>query len=165
MRRRRGSLQDSVPAVLPQIVAEVLSEEQIVLTVNGQRLPGTPTRRGELGRVIGELVTRLGSPTRVEVREQDGSVYADIITPVIQSPPTSLPAAAPSAPRPVLLEFSACGFVPGEDVAIAVILRHSSAGPDGIARALLDQAEQTGPTGEVILFGRISGTTWIRRVD
>jgi hypothetical protein len=165
MRRGHGAAPGGVPAVLPQIIAEVLSEEQIVLTVNGQRLTGTPARRAELGRVIGELVTRLDSPTRVEVREQDGSVYADIITPVIQASPTPVPAAPDSTPRAELLEFTAGGFVPGEDVAIAIILRHSSAGPNGVAHALLDRAEQSGPTGEVILFGRISGTTSVQHIS
>ena len=162
MRRRRKKQPETVPAVLPQIIAEVVSEEQIVLTVNGQRIPAAPTSRAELGRAIGELVTRLDSPTRVEVRELDGSVWADIITPVAAPHPS--PAAAPAA-RPVLLELVARGFIPGEDVAIALVLRHASAGGDGTARVLLDRAEKAEVTGEVVLLGRISGTTSIQRTD
>lgn len=162
MRMWRKSEPEGVPAVLPLIIAEVVSEEHIVLTVNGQRIPAAPTTRNELGRAIGELVTRLHSPTRVEVHELDGSVWADIITPAVAS--TDVPA-PPTSPRPVLVELTSDGFVPGEDVAIALVLRHTSAAGNGTARALLDRAETATVTGEVILLGRISGTTSIQRAD
>lgn len=60
------------------------------------------------------------------------------------------------------MEVAGEGFVPGEDVAVAVIVRHASATATGTARHLLDQAE-LGPDGrgEVLLFGRISGTAVI----
>ena len=58
------------------------------------------------------------------------------------------------------------GFVPGEDVAVAIIIGHSDAAVAGTARALVDLDEVPhGSTGEVILFGRISGTTAIRRLQ
>ena len=126
-------------------------------------MPATPTPRDELGRAIAELVVRFASPTRVEVRELDGSVYADILTPNPDEPAAL--EEAPTPTRPVLVKFTAEGFVPGEDVAIALVLRHTSAAGNGTARALLDQAEQATVTGEVVLLGRISGTTAVRRVD
>ena len=104
----------------------------------------------------------------MEVRELDGSVHADILTPPAPQPrsPFAPPADVPAAVvLPSLLEFAADGFVPGEDVALALILRHSSAGPTGTARALLDRGEKPVVTGEVILFGRISGTTSVQRID
>jgi hypothetical protein len=152
-----------VPPVLPQIIAEVVSKEHVVLTVNGKRLPATPPRRDELGQAIAELVARFASPTRVEVRELDGSVYADILTPNADNPAALEEAETPM--RPVLIEFTADGFVPGEDVAIALVLRHTSAARNGTARALLDRAEHAAVTGEVVLLGRVSGTTAVRRVD
>ncbi|GAA1377910.1 hypothetical protein [Luteococcus sanguinis] len=162
MKMRRKSEPEGVPAVLPLIIAEVVSEEHIVLTVNGRRIPAAPTTRNELGRAIGELVTRLHSPTRVEVHEVDGSVWADIITPA--GPPADA-LTPPPAPRPLLVELTSDGFVPGEDVAIALILRHTSAAGNGTARALLDRAEKATVTGEVVLLGRISGTISIQRAD
>lgn len=61
------------------------------------------------------------------------------------------------------MELEATGFVPGEEVAVAVILRHGSAGPGGRARALIDRAEIPDPdTAEVVLLGRISGTAAVR---
>ena len=56
--------------------------------------------------------------------------------------------------------------MPGEDVAVAVIVSHTDATGTGAARALVELDDlPTGATGEVILFGRISGTTAIRRLQ
>lgn len=150
------------PPVLPQIIAEIVSPEHVVLTVNGQRLQTSPASRSELGRVIGELVDRLGTRTRVEVHELDGNVWADILTP---RRPTVTDAESQRTPAPDLVELTSDGFVPGEDVAIALVLRHTSATGHGTARALIDRAETATVTGEVILLGRISGTTSIQRTD
>lgn len=152
----------AVPAVLPQIVLEAVNADSLVVTVNGDRLAATPIRRDEIAQAVTELVTQLGTPTRVEVREMDGSVHADILTPPAPPSPFAPPTGLPPAPGPsALLEFTGSGFVPGEDVALALILRHSSAGPDGTARALLDRGERPGISSEVILLGRISGTTTV----
>lgn len=73
-------------------------------------------------------------------------------------------------PGPELVEVTAAGFVPGEDVALAVIVSHTGATGTGLARALLDQAHLSSlpgagtGTGEVVLLGRISGTTHVRRL-
>lgn len=57
------------------------------------------------------------------------------------------------------MEVHADGFVAGEDVAVAVVLRHGSAGPGGHMRALIDCSEVPNPdTAEIALVGRISGT-------
>lgn len=60
------------------------------------------------------------------------------------------------------------GFVPGEDVAVAIITGHTDAAHTGTARALIDPAsplpEQTTAHVEVLLLGRISGATVIRRL-
>ena len=157
-----------VPPVLPQILHEAINADTLIATVNGDKLSATPIRRSDITQTLTELIARLGSPTRVEVRELDGSVHADILTAPAPQPrsPFAPPADVPAAVvLPSLLEFAADGFVPGEDVALALILRHSSAGPTGTARALLDRGEKPVVTGEVILFGRISGTTSVQRID
>lgn len=60
------------------------------------------------------------------------------------------------------------GFVPGEEAAVAVVTGHTDAAHTGTARALIDPAgvsvDQAGGVVEVILVGRVSGTTIIRRV-
>ena len=157
-----------VPPVLPQILLEAVDSDTLIATVNGDKLSATPIRRSDIAQTLAELVARLGSPTRVEVRELDGSIHADILTPPAHRPrsPFAPPIDAPTVVvLPSLLEFTANGFVPGEDVALALVLRHASAGPTGIARALLDRGEKPVVTGEVILLGRISGTTSVQRID
>lgn len=156
----------AVPPVLPQIVLEAVNADTLIATINGDKLSATPIRRDQIAQTLTELVTRLGSPTRVEVREMDGSIHADILTPPALRSPFAPPLDAPATVSPSrLLEFTANGFVPGEDVALALVIRHASAGPTGIARTLLDRGEQPVVTGEVILLGRISGTTSVQIID
>jgi hypothetical protein len=103
---------------------------------------------------------------RVEVREADGSTFTDIITPTRRRRTEPKPAPAPEPPvasaPPELVALHGEGFVPGEDVAIAVVIAHGDAAPDGAMRGLLT-ADQlaVSPTREVILFGRVSGTLTI----
>ena len=65
-----------------------------------------------------------------------------------------------------MMEVTADGFVPGEDVAVAVIVSHTDATGAGHARALidLDTLPDDALGQEVILLGRISGTFAVRRL-
>lgn len=61
-------------------------------------------------------------------------------------------------PNPLAIQNGE-GFVPGEEVAVAVIVRHTGAGRGGAARALIEPGLlDLSPTHEVILLGRVSGT-------
>lgn len=157
-----------MPAVLPLVIFEAHDDDRMVVTVNGDKLAATPVHRHEVGRVLTELVTGFGVPTRVEIHEQDGSVAADIVSPPPkpEEPETESVVRAATRRRrraPELVELQADGFVPGEDVAVGLVLRHSSAGPNGVARALIDRAELGDlRVDEVVLLGRISGTTAVR---
>lgn len=55
--------------------------------------------------------------------------------------------------------MTADGFIPGEDIATAPILVHARAGADGYAPAI--ELAETFVAGEVIVFGRVSGTIHI----
>lgn len=68
--------------------------------------------------------------------------------------PSQARSAAPSE-MPAMLERSGEGFLPGEDVAVAIVSWHASASPDGYAR--LVGTVKFGAASEVILFGRTSG--------
>lgn len=175
MRRRTSPPQRAadepapVPAVLPLVVFEAQDGDRLLVIVNGDKHAAAPVRRSEIGRVLTEMVTKFGAPTRVELHEQDGTVHADIVQP----PPPVLgqdsgedePVRRRRHRAPELVELHADGFVAGEDVAVAVILRHGSAGPGGHVRALIDRAEIPDPDiAEIALLGRISGTTAIRNL-
>jgi hypothetical protein len=67
---------------------------------------------------------------------------------------------------PRFAQLAGSGFVPGEDVAVAVIISHTETAPNGIARALIDSRYLAAcPTGEAILVGRISGTLVLGRPE
>ena len=110
-------------------------------------------------------------PIRVEVREADGPIVTDLIT---ARPRRALPEpepaaeATPTSGLPLFHQVEGDGFIPGEDVAVAIITGYTDAAHTGTARALIDPAnpipDQTTGRVEVLLLGRISGATVIRRL-
>lgn len=165
-----------MPAVLPVVQVTVRAADDVEITVDGELLLSGPIDRSSLGRVLGTIVTERGVPVRVELTETDGRRFSDIITPVTRrstfappeeptppiaarahasTPPT--PARSPWAP-PRLHRIEAGGFVPGEDVAVAIITHSASADPQGIAHALIDEGELPEHSLGVLLFGFVSGT-------
>ncbi len=151
-----------VPVVLPHAVFTVHEDGTMTVTVDGT--PHEPEafaprrRRESFPAIIDALTDRRRTPIRVEVHETDGAVFTDIITPGRRRRPPVEPEPDP-APVPGLVVLHGEGFVPGEDVAVAVIVAHSDAAPDGTARGLLArELLAASATREVILLGRISGT-------
>ena len=157
---RSGSA-EPVPVVLPLVAITIAEDGRMTVTVDGAPFEpepfAPPWRREDFARVLDQLTDLRRSPVRVEVREADGTVFTDIITP----PPRRRPEPAPAA-RPALLVLHGKGFVPGEDVAVAVVIAHGDAAPDGTMRGLVEAHQLAGtPTREVILLGRVSGTLTI----
>ena len=153
-----------VPIVLPHVVMQVAGDGTMTVTVDGApHLPepfAPPWRRDSFAAVRDRLTDQRRSPVRVEVREADGTVFTDIITPsrrrAVPEPP-----GRPAAPAPLPVLYGD-GFVPGEDVAIAVVIAHGDAAPDGTMRGLIEAAQlAASPTREVILLGRVSGAVTI----
>ncbi|MBD8053558.1 hypothetical protein ICV35_07725 [Rhodococcus ruber] len=159
-----AAAEDVVPVVLPHVVMTVAEDGTMTVTVDG--MPHEPDafaplwRRDSFAQVLDRLTEQRRCPVRVEVREADGTVFTDIIAPTTRRRPTP----ERPAPRatPSLVTLHGDGFVPGEDVAVAVVIAHGDAAPDGTMRGLLtpDQLAAS-PTREVILLGRVSGTLTI----
>lgn len=161
-----------VPPVLPIIVMTVQPDATLSVTVDGQQLD-SPTfaprwQRHSFAQVIGQVIEQRHSPVRVVINEQDGSVYTDIVTQPILGTLATEPG---EEPAPVIAEPSARisahllavhgdeGFIPGEHVAVAIIIRHTDAQSEGSARSLIEPGLlDLSPTREVILLGRMSGT-------
>ncbi|WP_341783038.1 hypothetical protein [Leucobacter weissii] len=169
--------ESSGPVVVPVVEFTIDGDGSMTVTVDG--VPYLPEpfapgwRRESFPTILDTLTARYRTPLRVQVREADGSTFTDIITPPRERPgpkPWETPPASAAPPRPaappVLHQVAGSGFVPGEDVAVAIIHAHSDAGGDGVARALLT-AEQAAAavTGEVILLGCVSGTLTIGRIQ
>jgi len=172
---------NETPVVLPHVVITVTENGALDVTVDGTRFPppaaGSEWTRGTFGPLLDAVTKDRTIAVRIEVREVDGTVFTDLIRSrkPAPSPPTDDDPAAPATRRarrtkqpPVLVEVTGDGFVPGEDIAVAVIVSHTDATGTGAARALLDKRQldavlPEGP-GEVVLYGRVSGTTVVRRV-
>jgi len=167
-----------VPPVLPVIRVTVHSDDDVEVSVDGIMLVSGPINRSALGAVVSSIVTERGVPVRVELTEADGRQFADIVVPEPpRSPfaPPAAPATVPAAPAlvpvpsppaasptgattPLLYRVEGAGFIPGEDVAVAIIVRATSADHRGVAQALVDSRELPADAGGVLLFGYISGT-------
>ena len=169
-----------VPVDLPNVIVTVAADGTLTAAVDGIAHPKPAAgawTRATFGPLMDEITKDRTISVRVEVREYDGGVFTDIIHARKRTPPARAAeqepvpgtrrghrAAMPRALR--LMEVDGEGFVPGEDVAVAVIVSHTDATGTGAARALVELDDlPTGATGEVILFGRISGTTVARRLQ
>lgn len=167
-----------VPVTLPHVVITVTGDDELTVTVDGApHLPpefSGPWRRSSFGPILDALSDERRVPLRIEVREVDGSVFTDIITPhgrrartarpadLSSASPVPPPPAAPAQEVPALVALEGEGFVPGEEVAVAIVVMHGEGGPTGRARGLVEaDALGQSPTREVILLGRISGTAAI----
>ncbi|MCT2090277.1 hypothetical protein M3D92_13400 [Micrococcus terreus] len=162
---------------MPVVKFTITADGAMTVTVDGRPYLPEPFapgwRREAFPTILDALTARYRAPLRVH--EADGSTFTDIITPPRERPTPKpwearTPAAAVSPPvraaQPVLHQVEGVGFVPGEDVAVAVIHAHTDASSDGTARALLTTEQAAlAVTGEVVLLGRISGTLSIGRIQ
>ena len=147
-----------MPVVLPLVQIEVRSDSRLEVSIDREQydVPDTWTRlgRGAVRQVVGDITGRLGCPVRVEVTESDGSVFTDIVAPLGQAQ-----RAINDAPgTDTSFEVTGDGFVPEEQVAVAVIVAHQTADADGTARLRLPPALIASNPGVVVLLGRTSGT-------
>ena len=80
----------------------------------------------------------------------------------LDQPPVAIPTL-------ILTVHEAGTLIPGQDVAVAIITGHTDAAHTGVARALIDPAspipDHLDGLVEVLLLGRVSGTTVIRRLS
>lgn len=167
---------------LPHVVISVTGAGVLDVTVDGADFPPPESgawTRSTFGPLLDAITEDRRVAVRIEVRETDGSVFTDLIRARKPTPPRPAETEPNEArgkhskqhskrKRPELVEVTGEGFVPGEDVAVAVIASHTDATGTGHARALLDTAQlpdlSRDGTGEVVLLGRISGTVHVRRL-
>ena len=166
----------TAPVELPHVLVTVAADGTLTATVDGTPFASPDAgdwTRATFGPLMDAITNDRTIAVRVEVRENDGSVFTDILRtrkPRRAVAPSETPAPETRRSRharrvPRLAEVTAEGFVPGEDVAVATVVSHADAAGSGEARALidLDDLPDASPH-EVILFGRISGTLAVRRL-
>ena len=170
-----GDREPEVPVDLPHVVVTVAADGTLAATVDGTPFPSPDASawtRATFGPLMDAITKDRTIAVRVEVRENDGSVFTDILRtrkPRRAVAPSENPVPETRRSRharrvPRLAEVTAGGFVPGEDVAVATIVSHTDATGTGEARTLIDLDDLPDGTHEVILLGRISGTLAVRRL-
>jgi hypothetical protein len=168
------------PVMLPHAVITIADAGVLNVNIDGTPYPPPADGQAWTRRTFGVLLDAIAegrtTAVRIEVRETDGSVFTDIIRTRRRTTPKPREAEpekqrgkhATETRTPELVEVTGDGFVPGEDVAVALIISHTDATGTGHARTLLDKI-QISPllrdgAGEVVLLGRISGTVHVRRL-
>lgn len=140
-----------VPLVLPLVEVTIDSEGVAAVVVDdAPHESAAPIARGSLGRLLEEIAAELG-PVRVHITETDGSEFTDVIVP---DPAVACPASgARTSPVPGI---AGKGFLPHEDVDVAVVIARQTADADGTAQLRIPPV-LAGRTGIVALIGRTSG--------
>lgn len=157
-----------VPIRLPLVQMTVDSDGAMTVLVDGETYeppPHAPAwQRGSFSAILDAITTRLSTAVKVTVTEYDGTTFTDVVmprnpTPVNPAADTPTPVAGAQARMSQPVTITGTGFLAGEDVAIAPLVAHSSADPDGQVRALAGQ-DLFPVTGvqELVLVGRVSGT-------
>lgn len=151
--------------VLPTATLTIQDDGTVTVNVDGMAMDPDPTnppwRRESVPILLDSLSEQWPGPIRIELHEADGSVFTDIVVPSEHRDPTHAPASVdpitdnPEVPRSTL--------VPGEEVAVAVIIGHGRAEADGSIRGLSSAVQNAASaSGEVVLIGRASGAHIIR---
>lgn len=164
-----------IPVQFPLVEMRVNDDGTMSVRLDGVLYtppPHAPSfRRESFSGVLDAITARLASPVKVVVSECDGTTFTDIVIPRQRSvksskagPEASSPTAVPLSPplgavSPVLppVPITGFGFLPGEDVAIAVIVSHCGVSPNGQVTALIPP-EFFPHLQNLLLIGRISGT-------
>jgi hypothetical protein len=144
-----------LPIVLPRVIVTVYESGDAQVTVDGLERPEGPVDRGQLGSVLASIAEAADGPVRVEVRESDGTCYADILQPQRRRAPCEEKCAGLPAGVPVL---RARGFAPGETVLVAVLAMSIRADADGTV-CLLAAPKRPRCLDELILLGSVSRRT------
>lgn len=132
--------------------------------------PVTAWSRARFGELLDALSAHRTRTVRVEVREYDGSVFTDIVDATrrerMAAEPPVLDATRRAHHRPTheLIEVRGAGFIPGEDVTVALSVSSAEGAADGTARAVIDLSQVADENAEFLLIGRVSGVIVAERL-
>jgi hypothetical protein len=155
------------PSALPLAVITVNERGTMTVSYDGREFPPpTPDAswsRARFGDLLDAVSDHRTHTVRVEVHEFDGSVFTDIVhaarqergTAKDQSP--SVTRRARHRPTHQLIEVTGSGFVPGEDVTVALSVSSAEGSADGSARVVIDLSQLMDHRSEILLIGRVSG--------
>ena len=159
------------PVSLPFAIVTVGEVGKVQATLDGAEFSPPDARnswtRAQFGELLDALTMGRTRTIRVEVRESDGTVFTDIIKAAEVSrqsmAPRHVPQGAPDSSRPrrvdppQLWEISGSGFIPGEDITVAIAVMSAEGDTAGVAHAVIDRSQLMGHATQVLLVGHISG--------
>jgi len=156
-----------LPLALPLAVITVSERGTMDVSYDGRDfLPPTtdaPWSRARFGDLLDAISDHRTRTVRVEVHEFDGSVFTDIVQ-VARREPATVEVQSPSVmrrarrrPMHQLVEVAGSGFIPGEDVTVALSVSSAEGSADGSARAVIDVTRLLDNRSEILLIGRVSG--------
>ena len=165
---------DESPVALPLAVITVDTYGALSVMLDGADYPppapAAPWSKAKFGELLDALTADRTRSVRVEVHEDDGSTFTDIVH-AARTPHSRPHDERPAKPQrrarhrqqPEMIEVTGAGFTPGEDVIIAVVLTRTEATASGTCSAHLNPAQVT-ELGEVLLVGEASARVVVRRV-
>ena len=154
--RRNDRQAVRVPVVMPLVEVTVDKRGYLNVTLDHEPYSADGAlKRDDLSRVLDDIAADLGTPVRVEVHEADDSAFTDIVTP--NRPKLHMMKPLAEAPASVGV-VAGNGFLPNEEVAVAVVVAHQFAGTDGTSWLRLPPALIEAHPGLVVLMGMQSGT-------
>ena len=148
-----------VPVVMPLVEVEVDKKGYLTITLDHEPYSADQSlTRDDLKRIVNDIATDLATAVRVEVCEADKSAFTDIVTP--GQPKLRMTQSVREATTSIG-EVAGDGFLPNEEVAIAVVVAHQVASADGSARLHLPPALLEAHPGLVVLMGKRSGAVMV----
>lgn len=158
---------EPAPLLIPVAVITIGEIGVVDAVLNGDTVapPGGSTEwtRAQFGELLDVLTLGRKRTIRIEVRESDGSIFTDIIHAVrkesIAVKVEQLASTRRARHRPThqLFEITGSGFIPGEDITVALVVSSAEGSSDGNARALVDLSRLVDHRSEIMLIGRVSG--------
>lgn len=146
----------NVPVTFKVVTVLVDNDGTLAVAIDGvPHMEGRQLRRSDLGQVVEEIACEADEPVRVEVHENDGTTYTDIVLP--PRPDAVQADLDPPVHRPAGSGITGGGFIPGEKVAIAYVLARQDADREGTATLRLPPAVLRARTEHLVLVGLDSG--------
>ena len=145
-----------IPVVLPVVHVEVNADGGIVLDVDGTpHHPSHPLQRADLRGLLDRLTVELDSPVRVEIEEEDGTTFSDIVTPPSYGEQQE---DIDSSSVEGGAGLTATGVHAGEELALAYVVARPHADDTGSTTLHLPPALLAANRGALLLLGTSSGT-------
>ncbi len=165
---------ESAPITVPSAIVTISEIGAVNTMLDGVEFP-SPERaqswtRAQSGELLDALTVSRRGRIRTEVRESDGSVFTDIVHGawrehlIADVPSSTTMRRARHLPTRQLIEVTGSGFIPGEDVTVALSVSSAEGSADGSARAVIDVSQLMNHRSEILFIGRVSGVIVTERL-